>query len=243
MFDAWKQRQRQRLENRPERTVFYNIFATMMLVLAVELLMAVASILAINVTGQLDENAKDLLTMRVRNRASYVQEILRNAEDLEQLSEQITATTQQLLKSGDISLDTLDNSSEQSDALLVALAPQLLDTLRLFDFEADVVAAELAEAVGAEDARGDLRRIARGQLARREIGRENDRLFLHQAGVEQLIEDGDGKLRRHLRAEIVDDQQIAVKYKFLSFCFISGEFGVCQQFKQIKCGKVHNAMC
>ena len=128
MFDAWKQRQRQRLENRPERTVFYNIFATMMLVLAVELLMAVASILAINVTGQLDENAKDLLTMRVRNRASYVQEILRNAEDLEQLSEQITATTQQLLKSGDISLDTLDNSSEQSDALLVALAPQLLDT-------------------------------------------------------------------------------------------------------------------
>ena len=130
MFDAWKQRQRQRLENRPERTVFYNIFATMMLVLAVELLMAAASILAINVTGQLDENAKDLLTMRVRNRASYVQEILRNAEDLEQLNEQITATTQQLLKSGDISLDTLDNSSEQSDALLVALAPQLLDTLR-----------------------------------------------------------------------------------------------------------------
>lgn len=130
MFDAWKQRQRQRLKNRPERTVFYNIFATMMLVLVVELLMAAASILAVNVTGQLDENAKDLLTMRVRNRASYVQEILRNAEDLEQLSEQITATTQQLLKSGDISLDTLDNSSEQSDALLVALAPQLLDTLR-----------------------------------------------------------------------------------------------------------------
>ena len=130
MFDAWKERQRQRLKNRPERTVFYNIFATMMLVLAVELLMAAASILAVNVTGQLDENAKDLLTMRVRNRASYMQEILRNAEDLEQLSEQIVTTTQQMLENGDISLDTLDNSSEQSDALLVALAPQLLDTLR-----------------------------------------------------------------------------------------------------------------
>lgn len=63
MFDAWKERQRQRLKNRPERTVFYNIFATMMLVLVVELLMAVASILAVNVTGQLDENAKDLLTI------------------------------------------------------------------------------------------------------------------------------------------------------------------------------------
>ena len=130
MFDAWKERQRQRLANRPERTVFYNIFATMMLVMAVELLMAVASMLAVNVTGQLDENAKDLLTMRVRNRASYVQDILQNAEDLGQLSEQINATTQQMLESGNISLDTLDNSSEQSDALLVALAPQLLDTLR-----------------------------------------------------------------------------------------------------------------
>ena len=130
MFDAWKERRRLRLENRPERTVFHNIFATMMLVLVVELLMATVSILAVNVTGKLDENAKDLLAMRVRNRASYVEDILRNAEDLGQLSEQINATTQQLLQSGAISLDTLDNSSEQSDALLVALAPQLLDTLR-----------------------------------------------------------------------------------------------------------------
>lgn len=130
MFDAWKERQRLRLANRPERTVFHNIFATMMLVMAVELLMATVSMLAVNVTGKLDENAKDLLTMRVRNRASYVQDILQNAEDLGQLSEQINATTQQMLQSGDISLDTLDNSSEQSDALLVALAPQLLDTLR-----------------------------------------------------------------------------------------------------------------
>ena len=130
MFDAWKERQRQRLANRPERTVFHNIFATMMLVLTVELLLAVASIFATNVTGQLDENAKDLLTMRVRNRASYVQEILRDAEDLVPLSEQINATTQKLLQSGAISLDTLDNSSEQSDALLVTLAPQLLDALR-----------------------------------------------------------------------------------------------------------------
>ena len=130
MLDAWKERQRLRLENRPERTVFYNIFSTMMLVLTVEVLLAVVSIFATNVTGQLDENAKDLLTMRVRNRASYVQDLLLNAEDLEQLSEQINATTQQMLKSGAISLDTLDNSSEQSDALLVALAPELLDTLR-----------------------------------------------------------------------------------------------------------------
>ena len=130
MLDAWKERQRKRLENRLERTVFYNIFSTMMLVLTVEVLLAVVSILATNVTGQLDENAKELLTMRVRNRASYMQDLLLDAEDLGQLSEQINTTTQQMLENGEISLDTLDNSSEQSNALLVTLAPELLDALR-----------------------------------------------------------------------------------------------------------------
>ncbi len=130
MFDGWKKRRQQRLENRPERTVFYNIFATMMLVLTVELVLAVASIFVTDVTGQLDENAKDLLTMQVHNRAGYVEDILQDAQNLEQLSEKINATTQQMLKNGDISLDTLDKSSEQSDALLVTIAPQLLKTLR-----------------------------------------------------------------------------------------------------------------
>lgn len=130
MFDAWKERQRQRLENRPERTVFHNIFSTMMLVLTVEVLLAVVSILATNMTGQLNENAKDLLTMRVRNRASYVQDMLRDAQELTSLSEKINTTTQQMLESGEISLDTLDNSSEQSNALLVTIAPELLSALR-----------------------------------------------------------------------------------------------------------------
>ncbi|MFR9066918.1 MAG: hypothetical protein ACLVJH_08370 [Faecalibacterium prausnitzii] len=67
-------------------------------------------------TGQLDEKRQAIcLPCGAQPGASYVQEILRNAEDLERLSVmQITAVfTQQLLKSGDISLDTLDTSSEQ----------------------------------------------------------------------------------------------------------------------------------
>ena len=130
MFDAWKERQRQRLKNRPERTVFYNIFATLMLVLAVELLMAVASILAVNVTGQLDENAKDLLTMRVRNRASYLQDMLIKAQELTDISTTINNLTQQMLQDGTISLDTMDQSSEAADPLMEAAAPYLVSALR-----------------------------------------------------------------------------------------------------------------
>ena len=122
-YRAWK-------AHRPEKPIFRTILFSMMAVLLAEVILLSTGIGLTNVSGRLNQNAKQIVNMQVRNRASYVQEILRNAEDQEQLSEQITATTQQLLKSGDISLDTLDNSSEQSDALLVALAPQLLDTLR-----------------------------------------------------------------------------------------------------------------
>ena len=57
--------------------------------------------------------------MRVCNRASYVQDILRDAQDLTSLSEQINATTQQMLESGEISLDTLDNSIAYSQPLIL----------------------------------------------------------------------------------------------------------------------------
>ena len=122
-YQAWKAK-------RPEKAVFYSIFTTMMLVLLVEVLLMSVSVLATNVTGQLDQNAKDILDMQVHNRAGYIQDMLQEAQDLTALSEQVNTAAQQLLQRGAISLSTLDESSEQSDALLEAVAPELLSTLR-----------------------------------------------------------------------------------------------------------------
>ena len=122
-YQAWKAK-------KPEKPVFYSIFTAMMLVLLVEVLLMSVSVLATNVTGQLDQNAKDILSMQVHNRASYIQDMLQEAQELTALSDQVNTAAQQLLQNGAISLNDLDESSEQSDALLEAVAPELLSTLR-----------------------------------------------------------------------------------------------------------------
>ena len=81
-YRAWK-------AHRPEKPIFRTILFSMMAVLMAEVILLSTGIGLTNVSGRLNQNAKQIVNMQVRNRASYVQEILRNAEDLEQLSEQL----------------------------------------------------------------------------------------------------------------------------------------------------------
>lgn len=130
MMQKWLEEYRARRLKKPAKPVFRTIFTSMMLVLLAEVMLMVISITATNVSGQLDQNAEDILTMQVRNRASYIQDIFQDAQDLVDLSSYINTTTRQLLDEGVIALDTLDDGTEQSDALLEAIAPELLSTLR-----------------------------------------------------------------------------------------------------------------
>lgn len=68
--------------------------------------------------------------MQVYNRASYLSDLLVQAQDLAELSDTINQTAQALLDQGVISLDTLENGTTESDPLLQAIAPELVDTLR-----------------------------------------------------------------------------------------------------------------
>lgn len=122
-YRAWK-------EKRQERPIFRTILFSMLGVLVAELILMVGSIELTDVAGRLNENAKDLLDMQVDNRASYLQDMLRQAQDLDSISSAINTAAQQLLDEGVISLDTLDDSSTASDPLLQAIAPQLVSTLR-----------------------------------------------------------------------------------------------------------------
>ena len=130
MLEKLLERYRARRAKRPAKPVFRTIFTSMMLVLLAEMLLMLVSLTLTNVAGQLDQNAEDILAMQVRNRASYIQDLLLDAQDLEQVSSQINAVTRQMLEDGSIDLATLDDGTEQSDALLEAIAPDLLSTLR-----------------------------------------------------------------------------------------------------------------
>ena len=117
---------------RGEKTqpIFRTIFGAMMLVLVAEVLLLVISIYVTNVGGRLNQNAKDMLAMQVRNRVGYMQDLMQNAQDLTDLSDYIDRATLSMVNTGRLDLDALNTDSEQSSALLAAIAPELVNTLR-----------------------------------------------------------------------------------------------------------------
>ena len=121
-----------RTPRRGEKTqpIFRTIFGAMMLVLVAEVLLLIISIYVTNVGGRLNQNAKDMLAMQVRNRVGYMQDLMQNAQDLTDLSDYIDRATLSMVNTGRLDLDALNTDSEQSSALLAAIAPELVNTLR-----------------------------------------------------------------------------------------------------------------
>lgn len=112
------------------RPIFRTIFNAMMLVTLVEVVLLAVSIAITNVDGRLNQNAKDMLNMQVRNRVSYVQDLMQDAQNLTDLSEHINNTVLAMQEEGQLDLAELNTSREKSDALLTAIAPELVNTLR-----------------------------------------------------------------------------------------------------------------
>ena len=112
------------------RPIFRTIFNAMMLVTLVEVVLLAVSIAITNVDGRLNQNAKDMLNMQVRNRVSYVQDLMQDAQNLTDLSEHINNTVLAMQEEGQLDLAELNTSREKSDALLTAIAPKLVSTLR-----------------------------------------------------------------------------------------------------------------
>lgn len=115
---------------RAERSIFGTIFKAMVGVLLVEVALLVASIYAMRVGPQLDQNAEDILAMQVENRSRYIQTTLHDAQELSTLESEINTLTQELLDSGSIDLATLDSSSITAYPLLEAATPKLIAALR-----------------------------------------------------------------------------------------------------------------
>ena len=112
------------------RPIFLTIFIYVMVVVLIEVALLSASILATNVSGRLDQNARNILNMQADNRVSYLQDMMLKAQDLNELSAYIDDTVQQMVDDGQLDFDNISFSGEDSDALLAAIAPELVSTLR-----------------------------------------------------------------------------------------------------------------
>lgn len=112
-------------------SIFGTILFSLLAVLAVEILLLTFAVHATRLGPQLNQNAEDILAMQVDNRSRYLQSIFHDAQELTSLSDTINGLTQQLLDEGEISLSTLDSSSDAAYPLLEAAAPELISTLRI----------------------------------------------------------------------------------------------------------------
>ena len=112
-------------------SIFGTILFSLLAVLAVEILLLTFTVHATRLGPQLNQNAEDILAMQVDNRSRYLQSIFHDAQELTSLSDTINGLTQQLLDEGEISLSTLDSSSDAAYPLLEAAAPELISTLRI----------------------------------------------------------------------------------------------------------------
>ena len=90
------------------RPIFLTIFAYVMIVVIIEVILLSLSIAMTNVSGRLNQNAKDILTMQVDNRVSYLQDLMQKAQDLNDLSDHIDDTMQRMQEDGTVTLDGLN---------------------------------------------------------------------------------------------------------------------------------------
>lgn len=109
-------------------SIFGTILFSLLAVLAAEFLLLTFAVHATRLGPQLNQNAEDILAMQVDNRSRYLQSIFHDAQELTSLSDTINGLTQQLLDEGEISLSTLDSSSDAAYPLLEAAAPELIST-------------------------------------------------------------------------------------------------------------------
>ena len=127
------QNRKQHSQKSPQtgHSIFGTILFSLLAVLAVEFLLLTFAVHATRLGPQLNQNAEDILAMQVDNRSRYLQSIFHDAQELTSLSDAINGLTQQLLDEGEISLSTLDSSSDAAYPLLEAAAPELISTLRI----------------------------------------------------------------------------------------------------------------
>ena len=112
------------------RSIFSHILTALLVVLGAELLLMVLAIWNSSVIQKLDQNAVDILNQQVFNRTAYLQRRFLEAQKLDDVAAQVNGAAEELLAKGAISLDTLDQSSENAQPLMDAIVPQLVAALR-----------------------------------------------------------------------------------------------------------------
>lgn len=114
-----------------KKSIFKKILIPLMGLLILEILILVCSVLGQGIITELNNNEKAIINKKVESRKNYLEnEMIGSWMNLNYTADYINSSAEKLLKSGVISLDTLDESSDAAVPLLTEVAESLLDMMR-----------------------------------------------------------------------------------------------------------------
>ena len=121
---------RKKTKGRKSRSVFRTVLYPLLFVVLVEGLLLQASLSDIGVLGKLNQNERDILKKQIQTRGTFLENTMKDSwSDLSLLKSRINTTTQQLLDDRAISLDKLDEGSQECELLLTNISDELISTL------------------------------------------------------------------------------------------------------------------
>lgn len=114
-----------------KKPIFRKILVPLMGLVMIEILILVCTIFGQGITREINENEEAVMHGKVSVRKSYLESVMINDwMNVESAVGQINTIAEELLEDGVISLDTLDDSSEDCARFLVEAAPELINMMR-----------------------------------------------------------------------------------------------------------------
>ncbi len=111
--------------------IFRKILIPLMILVVVEICILVFTLFGQGLVGELKENEQDVLKGRVEARKNYLESVMVNDwMNLTSTVQHVTAAAEELLSSGQMTLDELDDKSSNCSSLLTHSAQSLISMLR-----------------------------------------------------------------------------------------------------------------
>ncbi|WMI81095.1 GGDEF domain-containing protein [Anaerotignum sp. MB30-C6] len=117
-------------KGRKGRSIFRTVLYPLLFVVLLEALLLQGSLSESGVLGKLNQNEQDILKKQIQTRGTFLQNTIANSwSDFSFLSNKMNETTQHLLDNGEISLEKLDQGSQECEALLEGISKDLISCL------------------------------------------------------------------------------------------------------------------
>ncbi|MCH4286199.1 MULTISPECIES: GGDEF and EAL domain-containing protein [Bacillota] len=113
------------------KSILKHILVPMCILLITEIVILAISVYAGGIVERLEENSRDILQERVINKKGFLENEMNNTwSDVTLLAETINTKAEMLEKQGIISIDQLDNGSNEASPLIAEIADDMIQKLR-----------------------------------------------------------------------------------------------------------------